>query len=29
MQMLAHRHPTLPVVRFDEAAVPAAVAARA
>ncbi|HEY2181754.1 MAG TPA: hypothetical protein VGH09_08805 [Solirubrobacteraceae bacterium] len=29
MQMLAHRHPALPVVRFDETAAPAAVAARA
>lgn len=29
MQMLAHRHPTLPVVRFDETAAPAAAAARA
>jgi hypothetical protein len=29
MQMLAHRHPTLPVVRFDETAAAAAVAARA
>jgi hypothetical protein len=29
MQKLAHRHPTLPVVRFDEPAAPATVSARA
>jgi hypothetical protein len=29
MQMLAHRHPTLPVVRFDDTTAPAAVSARA
>jgi hypothetical protein len=29
MQMLAHRHPTLPVVRFDETTAPATVSARA
>jgi len=29
MQMLAHRHPALPVVRFDEPATPNTVSARA